>query len=59
MFALELFNRHKGTWIINQEIENTPAQEFWIKTINDYTKGKFYRSMNKQEEYHPYQKFTN
>jgi predicted acetyltransferase len=39
--ASEIFNLHKGQWEVYQKENNKPAQVFWVKTISDYTKGKF------------------
>lgn len=39
--AIQLFDRHKGLWKIQQRENNQPAQQFWIRVIDAYTKGKF------------------
>lgn len=39
--AKEIFNLHRGQWEVFQIETNKPAQAFWHKTIDEYTKGKF------------------
>ncbi len=39
--AEQLFNLHRGQWEVHQRDNNKPAQEFWYKVINEYTKGQF------------------
>lgn len=39
--ATQIFNSHKGKWEVFQKESNKPAQLFWNKIINDYTKGNF------------------
>jgi len=39
--AHQIFDIHKGQWEIFQKESNKPAQIFWTKVINEYTKGKF------------------
>ncbi|TVX92653.1 GNAT family N-acetyltransferase [Paenibacillus agilis] len=39
--AKQIFNLHKGNWEVFQMESNTPAQLFWNKVIDEYTKGQF------------------
>jgi predicted acetyltransferase len=39
--AHHVFESHKGNWEVFQIETNKPAQAFWRKVINDYTKGQF------------------
>ncbi len=39
--ATQIFNSNKGKWEVFQKESNKPAQLFWNKIINDYTKGDF------------------
>lgn len=39
--AHQIFNLHKGKWEVFQKENNKPAQLFWKKVINEYTKGNF------------------
>ena len=39
--AHHLFDLHKGNWEVFQRESNTPAQLFWNKVIDEYTKGNF------------------
>lgn len=39
--AQQVFNLHKGQWEVYQKESNKPAQIFWRKVIDEYTKGKF------------------
>lgn len=39
--AFRLFDMFKGSWKIAEMKENRPAQEFWKKTIKEYTKNDF------------------
>jgi predicted acetyltransferase len=39
--ACDLFNRHPGRWEVREMPSNTPAQEFWRRTIAAYTRGAF------------------
>ena len=42
--ATQVFGLHKGQWQVHQEEANKPAQMFWAKVIDKYTKGKFTQS---------------
>ena len=39
--AMQIFDIHKGQWEVYQKESNKPAQIFWNKIINEYTKGQF------------------
>jgi predicted acetyltransferase len=39
--ARRIFNLHKGQWEVQQIQTNMPAQIFWHKIIDEYTKGQF------------------
>ncbi len=39
--AVQVFDLHKGNWEVYQKDSNKPAQIFWKKVINEYTKGQF------------------
>ena len=39
--AEQVFDLHKGQWEVFQKESNKPAQIFWNKVINEYTKGQF------------------
>jgi predicted acetyltransferase len=39
--ARQVFDLHKGKWEVWQKENNQPAQIFWNKIINEYTKGRF------------------
>jgi len=39
--AEQMFNLHRGQWEVHQMESNKPAQVFWTKVINEYTKGQF------------------
>lgn len=39
--AVTVFDGHRGMWEVAQLKSNTPAQEFWRKTIDRYTDGEF------------------
>ncbi len=39
--ANQIFDLHKGTWEVFQKESNKPAQLFWNKVIDAYTKGNF------------------
>ena len=39
--AQQIFDLHKGPWEVFQKESNKPAQIFWNKVINEYTKGHF------------------
>jgi len=39
--SFDIFNLHKGRWEVFQKENNKPAQLFWNKIIDEYTKGKF------------------
>jgi predicted acetyltransferase len=39
--AGQVFGLHKGQWEVYQKESNKPAQVFWNKIIDEYTKGKF------------------
>jgi predicted acetyltransferase len=39
--AAQIFNLHKGQWEVYQKESNKPAQLFWNKVIDEYTRGQF------------------
>ena len=39
--AEQIFNLHKGHWEVYQKESNKPAQVFWNRVIDEYTKGRF------------------
>ncbi len=39
--AAQIFDLYKGQWEVFQKESNKPAQIFWNKVINEYTKGQF------------------
>jgi predicted acetyltransferase len=39
--AKQIFNLHRGQWEVYQLESNYPAQIFWNKVIDEFTKGKF------------------
>ncbi len=39
--ASQIFNLHKGQWEVYQKESNKPAQIFWIRVIDEYSKGQF------------------
>ena len=39
--AHQIFSFHKGEWEVYQKESNKPAQMFWNKIIDDFTKGDF------------------
>ncbi len=39
--AAQIFNLHKGYWEVYQKESNKPAQIFWSRIIDEYTKGQF------------------
>jgi predicted acetyltransferase len=39
--AKQIFDLYNGHWEVYQKENNQPAQIFWNKIINDYTKGRF------------------
>jgi predicted acetyltransferase len=39
--AKQLFSVYKGRWKVHQRENNIPAQQFWIKVIDEYTDGQF------------------
>lgn len=43
--AEKIFDLHKGQWEVYQMEANKPAQSFWRKVIQAYTKGKFTERM--------------
>jgi len=39
--AVMVFDLHKGLWEVFQKESNKPAQIFWKKVIEEYTKGQY------------------
>lgn len=39
--ATQLFDEHKGQWLINQADTNSPAHKFWRDVVEEYTAGKY------------------
>ena len=39
--ANKMFEKYKGKWEIRTLLKNKSAQEFWKKTIKDYSNGNF------------------
>lgn len=55
--ATELFNKLKGTWKVAQIEANIPAQIFWKKTIEKYTKNN-YQEVREEDWKGPVQIFS-
>lgn len=53
--AHRIFDLHRGLWEVFQMETNKPAQAFWHKTINEYTKGQF---SERVEDGRRYQEFV-
>ena len=49
--ALQLFNHHRGQWIIRQRVSNKPAIAFWNKTVPDYTNNTFDSAIKLDQEF--------
>jgi len=45
--ATHIFDLHQGKWEVCQIEDNTSAQIFWHKTIDEYTKGRFAERIEK------------
>ncbi|PUA34569.1 GNAT family N-acetyltransferase [Paenibacillus elgii] len=54
--AFDLFNRFPGQWEVAQMEENEPAQTFWRRIIDEYTKGS-YQEMTRDDWEGPVQTF--
>jgi len=39
--AEQIFDLHRGQWEVYQKESNKPAQLFWNRIIDEYTKGQF------------------
>ena len=39
--AFAMFDRFRGRWWVSQEVANIPAQQFWLRIIDEYTGGNF------------------
>ena len=46
--AKQIFSLHKGQWEVYQKESNKPAQVFWTKVIDEYTKGQFKEHLEKE-----------
>jgi predicted acetyltransferase len=55
--AAKIFSMLKGEWEVAEIEENIPAQKFWRKAINDYTKGNFIE-IEKSDWKGPVQRFN-
>ena len=49
--AQRLFDRFRGNWVVKQMYDNTPARDFWHRTIDEYTGGKFEEFLEYDEVY--------
>ncbi|WP_010500468.1 GNAT family N-acetyltransferase [Paenibacillus elgii] len=54
--AFDLFNRFPGQWEVAQMKENEPAQKFWRRIVDEYTKGS-YQEMTRDDWEGPIQTF--
>lgn len=52
--AREIFDRHRGRWVVYELEKNLPARAFWQKVIAEYTGGNFENRQGGTE-----QRFTN
>ena len=41
LVVFDVFNKHIGNWVIKAVPCSVKAENFWRKTINEYTKGSF------------------
>lgn len=49
--AHAVFDQYPGKWQVRQLLENHPAQQFWRKTIAEYTQGHFTESIKAVGDY--------
>ncbi len=48
--ANKIFNLHKGQWEVHQIESNKPAQIFWNKIIDEYTRGRFKERLENERQ---------
>jgi predicted acetyltransferase len=47
-----VFDMFKEKWEVREINENPAARDFWLKVINEYTKGKYKDTFTNNEEWH-------
>ena len=56
--AFRLFNRFPGFWHVAQDQNNVPAQEFWRRTVAEYTQGSYEETWSESQPSGPQQTFV-
>jgi len=57
-FAHDIFNLHNGKWQVAEIESNTPSQDFWRKTISDFTGNDFLEEWSSSQPEGPKQVFS-
>jgi predicted acetyltransferase len=50
--VVSVFEQFAGDWEVAQDHRNHRAQEFWMRTIDSYTRGRFKREARHDEKWH-------
>jgi len=48
--VVKIFNKYPGDWVV-RVLKNNPAEKFWIKNINGYTKGDYEKNEQKNKKW--------
>src|SRR3954447_11431382 len=56
--AIRIFDLHRGQWEVHQRENNKPAQEFWYKIINEYTRGQFWERFENGRSIQHFKSYT-
>jgi len=57
--AFDIFDKHRGKWIVESLITNIKSEGFWPRIIDIYTRGNFYKSIQMPKKVLHEYSFTN
>jgi predicted acetyltransferase len=52
--AIDIFDRHRGNWLVESLIINLKSEGFWPKIISIYTAGQFKKTLQEPKQQHEY-----
>ena len=57
--ALDIFDKHRGNWLVESLISNPKSEGFWPRIIGIYTSGQFKKSVREPKWTHHEYSFSN
>jgi predicted acetyltransferase len=57
--AFDIFDKHRGNWLVESLISNRKSEGFWPRIIDIYASGKYNKSVQEPKKTHHEYSFTN